>query len=275
MHKVYRKLSMPYIIWLIVLVFIPTIFLMVLGFTNLTSSFQLQQLEFTFDNLSMFKEISLINGFKNSLLYATLTTLISFIFGYLLAYIIYKSTLKHKFLVILLLILPMWSNLILRIDALANIMSEYSILTDIIGFSPLASLIGTPTGILFGMVSTYIPFMVLPIYSALEKIDIALDEASSDLGLTSIKTFMFVTFPLSLKGVVTGAIMVFLPTFSGFAIPKILSQGRMVFLGNIIENKFNYTIYNDSALISSLLLVFILIAMFLVGKFDKEGEMLS
>lgn len=275
MHKVYRKLSMPYIIWLIVLVFIPTIFLMILGFTNLTSSFQLKQLEFTFDNLSMFKEISLINGFKNSLLYATLTTLISFIFGYLLAYIIYRSSLKHKFLVILLLILPMWSNLILRIDALANIMSEYSILTDIIGFSPLAGLIGTPTGILFGMVSTYIPFMVLPIYSALEKIDIALDEASSDLGLTSIKTFMFVTFPLSLKGVVTGAIMVFLPTFSGFAIPKILSQGRMVFLGNIIENKFNYTIYNDSALISSLLLVFILIAMFLVGKFDKEGEMLS
>src|SRR5690606_32945349 len=127
-----------------------------------------------------------------------------------------------------------------RIDGLANIMNENNILTDLIGFSPVANLIGTPTGILIGMVFTYVPFMILPIYTALEKIDPSLDEASSDLGLTPFKTFLFVTFPLSLKGVVTGAIMVFLPTFSGFAIPKILSQGNTIFLG--ILSKINLPI---------------------------------
>ncbi|HLT00177.1 MAG TPA: hypothetical protein VK005_01655, partial [Acholeplasma sp.] len=89
-----------------------------------------------------------------------------------------------------------------------------------------------------------------------------------------LKTFLYVTFPLSFKGVVTGAIMVFLPTFSGFAIPKILSRGNMVFLGNIIETKFNYTIFNDGALLAASMLLIIFAAILLIRKFDKEGETL-
>ncbi len=274
MNKQYRRLATPYIIWLSVLVFIPTLALILLGFTNLTSSIVISNVQLTFSNFSLFKEVSIRTGFRNSFIYASLTTIISFFLGYTLAYIIYKSKFKNKFMIMTLMILPMWSNLILRIDALANIMSENNILVEMIGFSPLRGLIGTPTGILIGMVFTYVPFMILPIYTALEKIEPALDEASSDLGLTPIKTFLFVTFPLSVKGVVTGAIMVFLPTFSGFAIPKILSKGNMIFLGNIIENKFNYTVYNDGALLSASILLFIFIAMFLLRKFDKEGETL-
>ncbi|MFA6801405.1 MAG: ABC transporter permease [Acholeplasmataceae bacterium] len=274
MIKQYRRLAIPYIVWLSLLVFIPTIALVILGFTNLTSSIVFSNIQFTFSNFTIFSEISILTGFKNSLIYASLTTIISFVTGYLLAYIIYKSKFKNKFMIMTLMILPMWSNLILRIDGLANIMSNNNILVDLIGFSPLRNLIGTPVGILIGMVFTYVPFMILPIYTALEKIDYNLDEASSDLGLTPIKTFMFVTFPLSFKGVVTGAIMVFLPTFSGFAIPKILSQGNMIFLGNIIENKFTNTVYNDGALLSASILLFIFLAMFLLRRFDKEGETL-
>ncbi len=274
MHKQYKRLATPYMIWLYVLVFIPTLALIVLGFTNLTSSINFTNLDFTFSNFQIFLEKSTLTGFRNSLVYATLTTIISFILGYILAYTIYRSSFKNKFLVMTLMILPMWSNLILRIDGLANIMSENNILVDLIGFSPLRNLIGTPIGILFGMVFTYLPFMILPIYTALDKIEGALDEASSDLGLTPLQTFLHVTFPLSITGVVTGSIMVFLPTFSGFAIPKLLSRGNMIFLGNIIENKFNYTVYNYGALLSASILLFIFIAMILLRRFDKEGETL-
>lgn len=274
MNSQYRRLAIPYIIWLSVLVFIPMTGLVILGFTNLTSSIVFSNIQFTSENFSIFKEISIQTGFRNSLTFASMTTIISFFLGYALAYVIYKSKIRNKFMIMTLMILPMWSNLILRIDALANIMSENNLLVDLIGFSPLRNMIGTPAGVLFGMVFTYVPFMILPVYTALEKIDVSLDEASSDLGLTPLQTFFHVTFPLSVKGVVTGAIMVFLPTFSGFAIPKILSKGNMVFLGNIIENKFNYTVYNDGALLSASILVFIFLAMLLLRRFDKEGETL-
>ncbi len=270
----YRLLAKPYTIWLYVLVFIPMLALIALGFTNMTSNISFDNIEITFENFAMFQERSIITGFSNSLIYATATTIICFVLGYLLAYIIYRSRFNNKFAIMTIMILPMWSNLILRIDGLANIMNTNNILTDLIGFSPVADLIGTPTGILIGMVFTYVPFMILPIYTALEKIEVSLDEASSDLGLTPIKTFLFVTFPLSLKGVVTGAIMVFLPTFSGFAIPKILSKGNTIFLGNIIENKFTYTIYNDGALLAASILLFIFAAILLLRRFDKEGETL-
>ncbi len=273
-NNTYRMLAKPYTVWLSILVFIPMLALIALGFTNMTSNISFDNIEITFENFAIFQEKSIVTGFSNSLMYATLTTVISFILGYLLAYIIYRSRFSNKFAIMTIMILPMWSNLILRIDGLANIMNANNILTDLIGFSPVANLIGTPTGILIGMVFTYVPFMILPIYTALEKIDPSLNEASSDLGLTPFKTFLFVTFPLSLKGVVTGAIMVFLPTFSGFAIPKILSQGNTIFLGNIIENKFTYTIYNDGALLAASILLFIFAAILLIRRFDKEGETL-
>ena len=270
----YKHLSKPYTIWIMVLVFIPMLALIVLGFTDMTSNISFSNINFTLENFDMFGEKSIVTAFSNSLTYAFLTTIISFIIGYLLAYIIYRSKFNNKFAIMTIMILPMWSNLILRIDALANIMNENNILVDLIGFSPLGGLIGTPTGIIIGMVFTYVPFMILPIYTALEKIDPSLDQASSDLGLTPLKTFLYVTFPLSFKGVITGAIMVFLPTFSGFAIPKILSRGNMVFLGNIIETKFNYTIFNDGALLAASMLLVIFAAILLIRKFDKEGETL-
>ncbi len=274
MVKQYRKLSIPYIIWLSVLVFIPMTALILLGFSNLTSSIQLSNIQFSFSNISIFGEESTKIAFQSSLKYAALTTLISFVLGYLLAYVIYKSKFKNKFMIMTLMILPMWSNIILRIDGLASIMKENNILIDLIGFSPVGNLINTPVGLLIGMVFTYIPFMILPIYTALEKIDPNLDEASSDLGLTPFKTFAFVTFPLSFKGVVTGTIMVFLPTFSGFAIPKLLTPGLPKLLGNIIEEKFIFTNYNVGAILSSSVLLLIFVAMFLLRKFDKEGETL-
>jgi spermidine/putrescine transport system permease protein len=208
------------------------------------------------------------------MIYATLTTFICFVLGYFTAYQIKQSKIKNKFIVITIIILPMWSNLLLRTEALMNVMSENNIIKSIFGFSLLGSTAGSGFAVLFGLVFTYLPFMILPIYAALEKIDVSVEEASVDLGLTPFKTFWKVVFPLSIRGVVTGSIMVFLPTLAGFAIPKILSRGNIVFIGNIIDNKFISTNYNHGSLLSVIILIFILGSILLLTRFDKEGETL-
>ena len=261
-------------VWLSVLVFVPILAMILIGFSNLNSSVSVSELALSVKHFSLLWESSTLIAFRNSLVYALATTFISLILGYFIAYEIKLSKFKNKFILLTFVILPMWSNLILRTESLANIMSENNILRSIIGFNLFGNISGTWMAVLFGLVFTYMPFMILSVYTALEKIDFALEEAALDLGLRPVKKFWKVVFPLSFKGVVTGSIMVFLPTLAGFAIPKILSRGQIVFIGNIIENKFIYTNYNHGALLAVVILVFILGSILLLTKFDKEGETL-
>ncbi|MBI9010232.1 MAG: ABC transporter permease [Tenericutes bacterium] len=265
---------MPYQIWLTILVFIPLIALIVIGFSNYNSSIDLVDLNLTLSNLHLLIESQTLVAYKNSFLFASVTTLVCFVLGYLVAYQIKQSKFKNKFVLLTIIILPMWSNLILRTESLLNIMEKNNILNSIIGFSIFGDIAGTQAAVLFGLIFTYMPFMILPIYTALEKIDFSLIEASNDLGLTPFMTFWKVTFPLSLKGVITGSIMVFLSTIAGFAVPKILGKGNLVFIGNIIDTKFLYTTFNDGSLLAIVILVFILGALLIITKIDKEGETL-
>jgi len=177
----------------------------------------------------------------------------------------------------------MWSNSLLRNNAIANILSERSIVNDVlnnIGLNfvwPIRGVVyssGFSPAVVIGLVLTYLPFMILPIYTVLEKIDKSLIEASMDLGSNRIKTFFRVTFPLSIKGVTTGVIMVFLPSFSGFAIPKILGSGSLVFIGTLIDSRFMNRNYNFGSLLSLVILLIIFGSMALIFKMDKEGETL-
>jgi spermidine/putrescine transport system permease protein len=270
----FKVLARSYKVWLSVLVFFPIIAMIFISISNLNSSVPFSDIAISFRHFELLLESSTLIAFRNSLLYASLTTLISFVLGYFVAYEIKKSKFKNKFILLTIVILPMWSNLILRTESLSNIMSENNILKSLIGFNIFGNISGTGIAVLFGLVFTYMPFMILSVYTALEKIDFSLEEAALDLGLTPLHKFWKVIFPLSLKGVVTGSIMVFLPTLAGFAIPKILSKGRIVFIGNIIENKFIYTNYNHGALLAIVILIFILGSIFLLTKFDKEGETL-
>jgi spermidine/putrescine transport system permease protein len=175
------------------------------------------------------------------------------------------------------LILPMWSNLLLRTEALGNIMEHNNILTDLLsrtGITLSIGIKGTPLAVLIGLVFTYLPFAILPIYTALEKISYSLEEAALDLGLTETKKFWKVIFPLSLKGVVSAAILVFLPSLSGFAIPQILGKGNIVLIGNVIEESYRNMNYNFGSLLSIIILVFILGSILIISKTDKEGETL-
>lgn len=274
MNREFRILARPYMVWLSVLVFIPILAMIFIGFSNLNSTVSLGDVSFSFAHLNLLWHSSTLIAFRNSFFFASLTTIICFILGYFIAYEIKLSRIKNKFIVLTFVILPMWSNLILRTESLANIMSENNIIKSLLGFNLFGNISGTGLAVLFGLVFTYMPFMILSVYTALEKIDFALEEAALDLGLTPLKKFWKVVFPLSLKGVVTGSIMVFLPTLAGFAIPKILSRGQIVFIGNIIDNKFVYTNYNHGALLAVIILFFILGSILLLTKFDKEGETL-
>lgn len=276
MSKTFNKLSRPYLIWLIVLALLPVGVMFGLALVK-TEGVSFDTFYFSLESFELITEKSTITAFVNSLFYALVTTVLCAVIGYFVAYRLFKSNLNNKLLILTVLILPMWSNLLLRTEALGNIMEHNNILTDIlsnIGINFSIGIKGSPLAVIIGMVFTYLPFMILPIYTALEKIPYALEEAALDLGLTNIRKFWKVIFPLSLKGLTSGSIMVFLPTLSGFAIPQILGKGNIVLIGNIIEESFRNMNYNFGSLIAIIILVFILGSILIINKMDKEGETL-
>ncbi|NLC94983.1 MAG: ABC transporter permease [Bacilli bacterium] len=276
MNKYFKKLAIPYFVWLYVLAIIPFVIMAILSFVN-NEGLNFSKAIFTLDNFGYLTTSSTVIAFMNSLFYAVIATLTCIVIGYMVAYAIFRSHFKNKFLVMTILILPMWSNMLLRIEALKNIMEPHNIITDILsklGIHVSLDIAGTPLAVIIGLISTYIPFMILSIYTALEKIDYSLEEAALDLGLTETKKFWKVIFPLSTKGIVSGSIMVFLPCMSGFAIPEILGQGNILLIGNVIDQHFRNMNYNLGSLLAVVILIIILGAIFLVSKFDKEGETL-
>ncbi|MBG0762766.1 ABC transporter permease [Acholeplasma laidlawii] len=278
MKKPFSRLSTPYIVWLFILALIPIVVMLFLSITT-TQGLSLDGITFNSTFYQAFFERSITTAFFNSIYYAVLTTVIALLLGYMVAYTVFRSKFKNKFLVLAIFILPMWSNLLLRTESLGNLMNENNLITDILSkilntevSFPVIK--GSGLAVVIGLVLTYLPFMILPIYTALEKIDYSLEEAALDLGLTDLQKFMKVVLPLSLKGVATGSILVFLPAMSGFAIPEILGSGNILLIGNIIEQSFRYMDYNLGSLLSMMVLVIIFLGIFVVSKVDKEGEML-
>lgn len=266
------RLARPYMYWLYIFACFPVLIMVCLMFVD-TEGIRMDGMQFTINNFAIIGTESVLMAFWNSLKYSVLTTILCIFFGYLLAYSLYKSKIKNKYMILLLLILPMWTNVLLRINALASIFKPENILSDIFHI-PGLNIIGTDWAILLGMVFTYLPFIVLPIYTSLEKIDPFLEEAALDLGVTNFTKFWKVIVPLSLKGVISGSMMVLLPCLSGFAIPKVLGAGNILLIGNIIEQSFINMSYNQGAVLAIIVLVIILGSILLINKIDKEGETL-
>jgi len=268
------RMARPYLIWLYIFALIPVILMIFLMFVD-AEGIKFQGMEATVTNFQILTEKSTIIAFWNSVKYSVVTTLVCIFFGYLVAYSLYKSKIKNKYLILLLLVLPMWTNFLLRINALASVFKANNILTDILGINGHGlDIIGTDLAIYLGMVFTYLPFMVMPIYTSLEKIDPLLHEAALDLGMTDFKKFWKVVLPLSSKGIVSGSIMVLLPCLSGFAIPKVLGEGNITLIGNIIEQNFVNMNYNLGSVLAIVILIIILGSILIINKVDKEGETL-
>jgi len=270
----FRRYTFPYLLWLGIFIVVP--FLLVLYYAFTTGDSQdLSTFSFSLENFKRFFTPVYIKVLIRSVNLALVSTVICLLLGYPIAYIISKEKPKTRSMLILLFVIPMWMNFLLRTYAWLTLLGNNGIINTIVvklGFQPL-DLLYNNTSVLLGMVYNFLPFMVLPIYSVLTKIDSRLIEAAEDLGANKIKTFRKVILPLSLPGVFTGISMVFIPAVSTFVISSLLGGNKTNLIGNLIEQQFRYTgDWHFGSTMSFILMIFIFITMALSSKFDKEKE---
>ena len=275
--KNFKRFAIPYVVWLGVLVLLPLILLTLLSVSATKYTLNFSNFEFSMSHISTVFTAQNIEAFGNSIKLALLATAGCVLFGYPVAYIISMSKIKNKYLTILLILFPMWICMLLRLKILNNMFSEGGILQSFFGID--LNISGTEFAVVLVMILMYMPFMILPIFTQLQKIDRSLFEASQDLGATPLKTFLKVTLPLSMKGVTSGIIMVFLPAATGFAIPEIIGNGKINLIGNVIENYISgakgvATQYNVGCMISLIIIIIVIGSLILISKIDAEGETL-
>jgi len=253
-------LSLPYYVVLIVLVVIP-IFLMIISSFQLDRSSGIFPISFTLDHyLDFLRATSFVRAMSSSLWIAAATTVFALIIGYPLAYILTKLKPRLQISLLLLINAPMWINMLLRVRALEQIIRMF-----------FPYLIDSVPGVVIGLVYVYLPFMVLPIYAVLSKIDPSLLESASDLGANKFKTILKVIIPLSLSGVLAGILMVFLPAATTIIIPQYLAPSHNIYMiGTLIEKSIinNGRISYASAVAIVLSLV-ILGIVYYIKKLDK------
>jgi spermidine/putrescine transport system permease protein len=229
--------------------------------------------QFTLENFLRFFDPVYFRILAKSLYIALITTIISLIIGYPLAYFISRKSDRVQMLLMLLVTMPMWINMLIRTYAWISILSKNGLLNNLLTALnlPNVEIMYTDTAVLIGMVYNYLPFMILSIYTQLTKMDESLVAASYDLGANWRQTFSKVIFPLSLPGVITGITLVFLPAVSSFVIPKLLGGGSYMLIGNLIENQFiSIGDWNFGSSVSLIMTIIIIISMYITKKVDKN-----
>lgn len=263
-----KLLTGPYLVWAVGFIILPLLMILYYGLTNDSGSF-------TLDNLLAIADPIHAKALWESVLIALGSTVISLMIAYPLAYILSNMGGNKSGTIIMLFMLPMWINFLLRIMALQMILANTGILNAILGFFGIGPLhiMYSKTAILIGMVYEYLPFMILPIYNVMCKIDRNVIDAARDLGADTKTVFMHVIMPLSLPGVLSGIIMVFIPGISEFVIADILGGSKVLLIGNVIDQEFSLTNnWNLGSGLSIVLMVFIFISMAIMNKYDKSGE---
>ncbi len=263
-------LNAPYILWAVLFIIVPLLFVAYYTFTTSSGTF-------TFSNITtFFTSTAYMTVFGRSLLYAFWATLICLLIGYPFAYCMTKTKMSTQRMMMLLIMLPMLMNLIVRTYSWQQILERNGLINTLlegIGLEPIQFL-GNAAVIVFGMVYNYLPFMILPIYNVMAKVDPSLIEASGDLGCNALGTMRRVILPMSIPGVLSGITMVFVPCVSTFYISRQFSDGNIKMIGDIIEDKFyksSVPDYNIGATISLVLMVIILISLAIANKFSDDG----
>ncbi len=269
-----KRIAYPYLVWMIIFTVIPLLLVLYFAFTTGDSQ-NFSDFTFSLDNFSKFLSPIYLRVLFRSVNLALISTIICLIIGYPIAYIISKEKPKKRNAMILMFVIPMWMNFLLRTYAWLTLLGRNGLINYIVtklGFQPL-DLMYNDKAVLLGMIYNFLPFMVLPIYSVLIKIDKSLIEASEDLGANIITTFKKVIFPLSLPGVITGITMVFIPAVSTFVISSLLGGNKYNLIGNLIEQQFRWTgDWHFGSSMSIILMIFILITMAITSRFDKDKE---
>lgn len=269
-----KKASYPYIIWMGVFIVVPLFLILYFAFTTGDSQ-NFSTFKFSVDNFKRFLTPTYLKVLSRSVNLAFISTIICLILGYPVALIISKEKARKRNIMILMFVIPMWMNFLLRTYAWLTLLGRNGFINYIItkiGFQPL-ELMYNDKAVLLGMVYNFLPFMVLPIYSVLVKLDKSFIEAAEDLGANKMEVFGKVILPLSIPGVITGFTMVFIPAVSTFVISSLLGGNKYNLIGNIIEQQFRWTgDWHFGSSMSIILMIFILIIMAFTSKFDKEKE---
>jgi spermidine/putrescine transport system permease protein len=269
-----KKAAYPYIIWMIIFIAIPLLLVLYFGLT-VGDSQNLSTFKFSLENFKRFLNPTYLKVLGRSVNLAFISTVICLILGYPIAYIISKKKASKRNIMVLMFVIPMWMNFLLRTYAWLTLLGRNGIINIFlikIGLEPL-DLLYNDKAVLLGMVYNFLPFMVLPIYSVLVKMDKNLIEAAEDLGANKTQVFSKVVFPLSMAGVATGITMVFIPALSTFVISSLLGGNKYNLIGNLIEQQFRWTgDWHFGSTMSIILMVFILLSSLLSSGFDKEKE---
>lgn len=261
-----RLCASPYIVWMLIFIFAPLLMVFYYSFTNAEGSF-------TLDNIIALDNYAGI--FVRSILYGFVTTAISLVIAFPLAYAISQKSARYQSTIIILLMVPMWMNFLIRTYSWMNILSDNGIINYVLvklGLEPV-HMINTSGAVILGMVYNFMPYMVLPIYSVISKMDKSVIEAAQDLGCNKLKVFSKVILPLSLPGVASGITMVFVPSVSTFYISQKLGGGKYDMIGDTIERQFQTSYnYNLGASISLVLMVLLLVCMAFMNTFTNDED---
>ena len=251
----------PHVFWAILFIVLPLLIVLYYAFTDADGNF-------SFSNISTLPSYASI--FWLSIELAIIATAICLLIGYPLAHIIAKAKPKNQKIFIMLLMLPMWTNLLIRTYSIMAILDNGGILNTLLGTS--MQIIGTKGAVIFGMVYDFLPYMVLPIYTCVSKIDKNMWEAASDLGCNTFKTLTKVIIPLSRSGIISGITMVLVPSISTFYISQKLGGGTFELIGDTIERQFVTGALNVGAAISLVMMILILISLTVMNKFGNSDD---
>ena len=263
-----KLLSLPFIFWSAMFVIVPLCMVFYYGLTDKSGAF-------TFDNILAIATAEHSKALWEALKLSVISTVICLLLAYPLAMILCNMNVNQNSFLVLIFILPMWMNFLLRTLAWQTLLEKTGVINSILSALHLPSLniINTPSAIVLGMVYNFLPFMVLPLYNVLVKIDKSVINAAYDLGANGAQTFLRIIFPLSLPGMFSGITMVFVPALTTFVISKILGGSKILLIGNVIEQEFTQTgNWNLGSGLSIVLMLFIIFNMVISVITDKEGE---
>lgn len=263
-----KLLGTPYFLWAVIFILVPLGMVFYYGLTDKTGAF-------TFANVISIATAEHAKALWLALLLSLIATLLCLLLAYPLAMILSNMGVSQHSFVVLIFILPMWMNFLLRTMAWQTLLEKTGVINSILSFLhlPALKIINTPYAIILGMVYNFLPFMVLPIYNALTKIDRNVINAARDLGANNLQVFTRVTLPLSIPGIISGITMVFIPALTTFVISKLLGGSKILLIGNVIEEEFTQASnWHLGSGLSIVLMIFIIVNMILSAIFDKDGE---
>ena len=261
-------LSTPFLVWIAAFIMIPLGMVFYYGFTDNTGAF-------TLENIAAMAEPWHFKALWVSIGLSVISTIICFLMAYPLAYILSQMKVSSHQYVVFMFILPMWMNFLLRTLAWQTLIEKTGVINGLLTALGLPALriINTNYAIVLGMVYNYLPFMILPLYNTLAKIDPSVINAARDLGANSFITFKRIIFPLSIPGIISGITMVFVPSLTTFVISNILGGSKILLIGNVIEQEFTVACnWHLGSGLSIVLMIFIIFNMVLSMIFDKDGE---